>query len=597
LDELVGRPVPRMEGKHSRTPAAALATPEHGMLVALDASALGFARWAHTQLGCPWGDHAASAAAESGAMTRLATLVRLGAPLGQRTCTAAARAGSLRALVWLVTVARCPWDALSAAVAASRHGHLDVLRWLAARQAPHFSEACLVATARGGHIRVAQWLSRCGLVVPAECEGAAAAAARHGHMRCLALLLHLGCPLNGDALAEVASQGDLDALRHLEIHRPCVWNANILSAAARNGHWGVVRWLRERECPWTEEVFSAAAIHNDAAVMAWLWRERCPFSVWTTWSAARAGSFEALRWLHRKGCPINERTLTSALRVGRFDIADWLRRAAGIELTSNMASELAFCGHFAAVRWLRERMPAFCGAGVIAGLARSGNIEALEWARDVAGCPWEAGAWTSAASCGNLPVLEWLAARRDLPYAPDGEACVAAADNGQLTALRWLHARGCPLSPRVFVSAVEGCQLDMLRWLRGQGCHWPPLRCIVEAREMNKPWLEQWLRDCYDADLAAGRTHLLADDSCDAVYDPADIELAKGLDQGDGGTLDWSMAIDPDAPLHLGANAVRPRATTPIAGVLDLAFEHESDTDAHSQEGRGTEEEQAATQQ
>jgi hypothetical protein len=190
-----------------------------------------------------------------------------------------------------------------------------------------------------------------------------------------------------------------------------------------------------------------------------------------------------------------------------------------------------------------------------------------------------------------MPVLEWMAMRGDMPYAPDVEACVAAADNGQLTALRWLRARGCPLSPRVFVSAVECGHLDMLRWLRGQGCRWPPLRCISEARDVNKPWLEQWLRDCYDADLASGRVHLLADGHYDDVDDPPDSE-ADDHDANDTRPVDWFAAINPDDRPRSDARALEPWPNMPMVPMLDLEFEHIDDDDAiaHSQNSQETEE-------
>ena len=75
----------------------------------------------------------------------------------------------------------------------------------------------------------------------------------------------------------------------------------------------------------------------------------------------------------------------------------------------------------------------------------------LEWAREN-GCPW------------------------------DSDACMFAAQEGNLSTLQWLRAKGCPWDERVCRCAALGGHLEVLRWARENGCRWDLVSQALAAR-------------------------------------------------------------------------------------------------------------------
>ena len=58
------------------------------------------------------------------------------------------------------------------------------------------------------------------------------------------------------------------------------WDQHACSAAAKNGHLEVLKYLRENRCPWNSFVCS---------------------------HAAERGHLEVVKWAHENGCPWNRR--------------------------------------------------------------------------------------------------------------------------------------------------------------------------------------------------------------------------------------------------------------------------------------------------
>lgn len=173
---------------------------------------LGVARWARAN-GCPWSD---------------------------RACVGFARCGRVDALEW-ARANGCPWDTRTygEACAAARGGHLDALKWLWLRGRPFRPNTCANA-ARGGHLAVLLWLRRQGCGWD---EWTCANAAAGGHLHVIKWARANGCPWDAWTCANLASVGALSALQWA-MAEGCPWDFRVYAFAARNGHWDVVRTVR-----------------------------------------------------------------------------------------------------------------------------------------------------------------------------------------------------------------------------------------------------------------------------------------------------------------------------------------------------------------
>jgi hypothetical protein len=185
--------------------------------------------------------------------------------------------------------------------------------------------------------------------------------------------------------------------------------------------------------------------------------------------------------------------------------------------------------------------------------AVEGRLDVLEWAT-TEGYTWDHGlVWAGAAAAGNLHVLEWSLSGRPGDHCRwsmpprDSRPGHAAARNGHMEVLQWLHARGCPLDAITCASAARGgtwrCSsgraskrgaggmiapapkrraaatsrsfsgrapmaargartcvvaaayghLDILQWARANDCPWDERTCLVAAAYGHLPAL-RWAR-------------------------------------------------------------------------------------------------------
>jgi hypothetical protein len=84
-----------------------------------------------------------------------------------------------------------------------------------------------------------------------------------------------------------------------------------------------------------------------------------------------------------------------------------------------------------------------------------------------------------AASVGCVGALEELVDNRQCELTV--VACYAAATEGQLDALTWLHSRCCPWDLRICHSAARGGHLEALRYVHEHGCEWNSYTCSQAA--------------------------------------------------------------------------------------------------------------------
>jgi len=63
------------------------------------------------------------------------------------------------------------------------------------------------------------------------------------------------------------------------------------------------------------------------------------------------------------------------------------------------------------------------------------------------------------------------------------EVTAAAAAGGQLKALQWLRARGCPWDASCCTAAAKNGNEELLRWAIDAGCPFQRKACFVEAKQ------------------------------------------------------------------------------------------------------------------
>mmetsp|Transcript_18189 Transcript_18189/g.25880 ORF Transcript_18189/g.25880 Transcript_18189/m.25880 type:complete len:131 (+) Transcript_18189:26-418(+) len=80
---------------------------------------------------------------------------------------------------------------------------------------------------------------------------------------------------------------------------------------------------------------------------------------------------------------------------------------------------------------------------------------------------WSTFTFEAAARHGNLSYMKWLHAK-GCPW--DEQTFWAAATKGDLENMKWLKANGCPWDSQTLLAAVEHGSFDNVRWLIENGC-------------------------------------------------------------------------------------------------------------------------------
>ena len=182
---------------------------------------------------------------------------------------------------------------------AARGGHLEVIKWLRAKECPWGIPTSLMA-AEGGHLEVLQWMRAQDPSCPWNSR-VCSSAAREGHLEVLRWARSQGCSWNKGVPQAAAKGGHLEVLQWMRAQDPpCPWNSYVCYFAAQEGHLEVLRWARSQGCPWNERVPRAAAKGGHLKVLKWLINEGCPYDKSKCREAAVEGGQRArkvLEWL------------------------------------------------------------------------------------------------------------------------------------------------------------------------------------------------------------------------------------------------------------------------------------------------------------
>ncbi|GLC43060.1 hypothetical protein PLESTB_000263100 [Pleodorina starrii] len=345
-------------------------------------------------------------------------------------------------------------------------------------------------------------------------------------------LVSAGLDLRGVLLEAAAAADQLDICKVLRA-RGCLWGFS-LSAAAKAGHRHVCEWMLASGCRldmyvvyidcWSEredllqwlltelqgrrndgayglcrlflgpatECLSLAALqrlwqqlmagHHGSELQQQL--EQLDVADRGSTLAAAAGSttpdWQAkVEWLEGLGYPRTARACESAVRAGNGDAVvarlQWLH-GRGYPLEASVAEAAVRAGNLATLRFLVEQ------AGVrptndqfpVTAAAAQGHLAVLQYLH-ASGLPVNTRSVAEeAARGGHLPLVAW--AVEVLHVAPaDGEDSLldCAATSGNLELMAWLHVRGWALGPIAIPNGTNsGCE-EALEWLVEQGCPFP----------------------------------------------------------------------------------------------------------------------------
>jgi hypothetical protein len=106
-------------------------------------------------------------------------------------------------------------------------------------------------------------------------------------------------------------------MEHAKVCYGCEWNHDSCAAAAKRGHWNVLKWAHENECPWDTQTCANAAEGRHFDVLKWCHENGCPWDAQTCAYVAKHGNLEVLKWCHENGCPWDEHTCDNASENNR----------------------------------------------------------------------------------------------------------------------------------------------------------------------------------------------------------------------------------------------------------------------------------------
>jgi hypothetical protein len=71
--------------------------------------------------------------------------------------------------------------------------------------------------------------------------------------------------------------------------------------------------------------------------------------------------------------------------------------------------------------------------------------------------------------------------------------CMAAANAGDLSMLKWLNANGCPWDKWTWSYVAMGGHLEIMKWARASGCPWDKFSCYSWAENEQNEDVMDWV--------------------------------------------------------------------------------------------------------
>lgn len=354
---------------------------------------------------------------------------------------------------------------------AGRFGQLEFLQWLHRDQA----FACwggheLEKAAKYGHFKTVQWLHRQPLDTPVRLlvHGAAQA---DGLLLDFALNECQEVPTIAD-LTAAAESGCLQNLIKMHNRAPSI-HLNAYQAAL-HGHLHIVQWLHEHGGEFDTTTMDAAAEGGHIHILEWLHNFRDDGYTPIVMLHAVAGNrLDAAQWIFDNFDIKWEGDIVDiAANTGSLPMVIWAFEHFPDQCTRRALEAAAAWDNVDMFNWLHPKILLQCPSDVLPRLAKTGDLDLMRDPRiDRHPSPVEL-MW-NAAEKGYINVVSWF-------YNPEAaqdplakRVLDAAATNGHLQLVKWLHERHMPCSTKAMDGAAEFGHHAIVEWLhhnRTEGC-------------------------------------------------------------------------------------------------------------------------------
>lgn len=293
--------------------------------------------------------------------------------------------------------------------------------------------------------------------------------------------------------------------------------------AARAGYQNLVEWACAEGCPWDIRAPTAALQGGYVTLFYRLVDVGSPWTVRDCLGAAGVrGDTDAVRWIIARSDPIDKayEVMANVAGAGQLDALALI--ADHSHTFCNGLCSWFTLAEVEAVAAADRVPPCPCTDDVVRRAAGGGHMHVLAWLHQRG----YRGRWCSisaAAHGGHTEVLEWFAGKA---HAFDKAIyTAAAADGGQLGALAWLRAAGCPWDDRVCLYSAARGHLHVIEWAIEHGCMWHPEATATAAARGHLDVAEWCLaHGCTVANEIDSRWPGLYDDQEDVDTDVARAE-------------------------------------------------------------------------
>jgi hypothetical protein len=255
-------------------------------------------------------------------------------------------------------------------------------------------------------------------------------------------------------------------------------SSHVARGAATSDRVTSLQWLHdERHSHGHRGVSKAAAKSGSVASLTWLKQHGEQFSALTARAAAAAGHLHVLEYLFREGCAPDRRCSELAAEQGHLAVLQWLRAHDCPWDKDTIASFAARSGRYSVMKWLQQQPDISLSVRTVTAAARAGKISMCKYLLEQQ-CPCDDSVCEAAAANGHLNVLRWLHEKGGYSCAAKSVS-LAAARSGSIKVMQYT-LKECQrwswtpvlTSDMLNVAGVYG-QLEAAEWLRSQGAKWP----------------------------------------------------------------------------------------------------------------------------
>ncbi|RLN96148.1 hypothetical protein BBJ28_00013346 [Nothophytophthora sp. Chile5] len=451
----------------------------------------------------------------------------------------AAREGHLEMVKWLHDNRREGWI-MDAMQGAAINGHLDVVKWLHANYSEGYRIDTMATAAANGHLGVVKWLYKNDGEVDAQ--GAMKTAIRQAcfdvvmylhderwevptfhnstvfNAPCLELtqwlIINYAEQVNGFVSRYCLPEGELSHVTQLldafldDISAK--WT--LAESYKKTSSLRLMQYIAARQPVANKDPFYGRWVFNEAtrlvascgdlAALQWLAESYLPDALMTrvVHAASMNGYLHILEWLferHRDRVNWGCVELCWALTNHHTDVVEWLRNHAAprAECVPMVLRSAGKAGNLGVVQWLCVEYDVDAQDAFVYAQS-SCHWETARWLIENCALPIGKINWNAAAADGASAYLQFVHSRfpQEMPW-PSNPAAAAAA-NGHLDILQWLHSElGVELAERTMAQAAENGHLNVVQWLHANNCEHDDASALESAALCGHFEIVRWLHD------------------------------------------------------------------------------------------------------